>query len=320
MIVTLTANPAIDRTIELTGALRRGDVQRAARSDVQAGGKGVNVSRALAASGVETLAVFPAAADDAFTRLVAASGLPHLADPETGTVRTNIAVTEPDGTTTKLNEPGPRLDEAELDALGAAVVAACRGAAWLVIAGSLPAGLPANTYTTLVSRVRSELGAAAPRIAVDSSGAPLRHLVHGDEPIDLIKPNAEELAELAGHGDPEALEASPELAARIATESLGAARAALVTLGATGALLVESGGARFAASPRIRAVSTVGAGDSSLAGFLLASAEGQGTDGALAQAVAQGAAAAALPGSTLPARADTRPENITITDVSTRTR
>ena len=312
MIVTLTVNPSLDRTVELPQPLERGAVQRAATSREEPGGKGVNVTRALVASGVDSIAVLPGTEDDPLVVALHAARLPVAVVPIAGRLRSNLTLTEPDGTTTKLNEPGPVLSAAEQQALVDEVVRQSADASWLVLAGSLTPDLDADFYVRVVRAVRAAgLGC---RIAVDTSGAPLAALVESGEAIDLIKPNGEELAELAGAGDPDELEADPE---RVAALAAGLAprgiRSALVTLGAAGAVLVTGDGAWFAPAPRIVPRSTVGAGDSSLAGFLLAVTAGAEPDAALAQAVAHGAAAASLPGSAVPSRelADASAINVT---------
>ncbi|GAA2044605.1 hexose kinase [Agromyces tropicus] len=314
MIVTLTVNPSLDRTVELDAELERGEVQRVDRSVEEPGGKGVNVTRALVAAGSDSVAVLPGRADDPLVLALATAGLPVVTVPIAGRLRSNIAITEPGGVTTKLNEPGPSLDDDEQAALIRAVVAQSAHATWLVLAGSLPPSLPADFYVRLVREARSA-GVTA-RVAVDTSGAPLAALVDADVEIDLVKPNGEELAELTGEADPDALEADParvaELAARLAPRGI---RSALVTLGAHGAVLATDGGAWFAPAPRIEARSTVGAGDSSLAGYLLATTEGAAPERALAQAVAHGAAAASLPGSAVPTREQADASAVTVTRI-----
>lgn len=314
MIVTLTVNPSLDRTIELPAALDRGEVQRAAAAHQEPGGKGINVTRALAASGIDTIALFPAAHTDPMVTAMRGSLLPFVNLPIAGAVRSNVALTEPDGTTTKINEPGPDLTAAELDELTERVVSTAAGAAWLVISGSLPPTIDQSYYVRLVREVALRLGDTAPRIAVDGSGEPLRLLLESDESIDLIKPNAEELAELTGEGSGELFEADPAAAAAAALALLDrGVGAALVTLGGRGAALVARDGTWFADAPTIVARSTVGAGDSSLAGYLLADEAGRDPAGRLAQAVAHGAAAASLPGSTVPTRHQADQFHITVT-------
>jgi 1-phosphofructokinase len=313
VIVTLTVNPSIDRTIELGAALTRGEVQRATAAHEEPGGKGINVTRALAASGLDSIALFPAAESDPFVAAMRESRLPFRAVPVAGAVRSNVALTEPDGTTTKVNEPGPHLSADELDALTAAVVGAVGDASWLVISGSLPPSIDQGYYVRIVRAVVAAYGAAAPRIAVDGSGEPLRLLLESDERVDLLKPNAEELAELTGEGSGDAFEADPGLATSAALSLLDrGVSAVLVTLGGRGAALVTPDATWFAEAPSIDAVSTVGAGDSSLAGYLLAAADGRTGAECLAQAVAHGAAAASLPGSTVPSRRQADEYSITV--------
>ena len=323
MIVTLTANPSLDRTVELPGALVRGAVQRAAAVSGEPGGKGVNVCRALTASGVPSMAVLPGADADPVMAGLQQAGVTYLNLPVEVPLRSNITLTEPDGTTTKVNAPGPSLTPEEQEALIALLVGACTPkegsgpVSWLVLAGSLPPDVPPDFYALAVHAVRERLGAGAPRIAIDSSGPPLvGALLHGAAP-DLLKPNAEELAEATGFSSEAALEADPLLAARAAGMLLErGVGAVLVTLGAKGALLVTAAGSWLATRPPVQARSTVGAGDSALAGYLLAEVAGLPPADCLRQGVAHGAAAASLPGTTLPTLAQTDPAAVTVTALS----
>ena len=312
MIVTLTPNPSLDRTIELAGPLARGDVQRALDAHQEPGGKGVNICRALEASGLQSLAILPGDADDPVLLALTAQGIPHLGLPIGATLRSNIAITEPDGTTTKVNEPGPALTADQQAALVELVLEKAAGAGWLVLAGSLPPGVPDTFYADLTRELHTRFGENAPKVAIDSSGAPLAAAVAAAP--DLLKPNADELAELTGIADPDSLEADPHLAARAAQTLVTAGvGAVLATLGSQGALLVTADGYWLATRPPIVAVSTVGAGDSSLAGFLLSDLAGASAPDCLRQAAAHGAAAASLPGSTVPALNQTEPEAVTVT-------
>ncbi|MEY9774868.1 MULTISPECIES: 1-phosphofructokinase family hexose kinase [unclassified Arthrobacter] len=323
MIVTLTANPSLDRTVALPGPLLRGEVQRAISVRQESGGKGVNVSRALVASGLKTVAVLPGAEADPVLTGLRETDVPFAALPIGEPLRSNVALTEPGGVTTKINEPGPALSEDQQEALISLLLDHARGAAWVVLAGSLPPGVPADFYATVTRRLRSLFdGEAAPRVAVDSSGEPLAAAVSGDTSgkPDLLKPNAEELVELAAaagfatNKSAEELEADPEAAAAAASAVVrSGVGAVLATLGSKGAVLVTADGAWLATHPPVTAVSTVGAGDSSLAGYLLASSQGAAPVDCLRQAVAHGAAAASLPGSTVPAVNQTTPDAVTIT-------
>ena len=124
MIVTLTPNPSLDRTVTLPGPLLRGAVNRLDSVTVEPGGKGVNVARVLAASGQQATALVPAAPGDPLLKAIESLGLAGLtcrAVPVAGAARINTAVTEPDGTTTKLNESGAGLSEAEIAAIEGAL-------------------------------------------------------------------------------------------------------------------------------------------------------------------------------------------------------
>jgi 1-phosphofructokinase len=297
----LTPNPSVDRTVEVT-ELVRGAVLRATSAHVDPGGKGVNVARALAANGRKAAAVLPCGGSEGtqLTALLEPEGIGVIRVPIHGAVRANISVVEPDGTTTKLNEPGPELTPDEVAALIAATVDAARaGTGWVVCSGSLPRGVPVGLYADLVP----QLQASGALVAVDSSGPPLIEAIPAGP--DLIKPNHEELAEAAGIevntlGD--AVRAATMLRER-------GAGAVLASLGSQGALLVDATGAYHGES-RVDAVrGTVGAGDAMLAGFLAAG--GSGPE-ALAEGLAWGAAAVSLPGSRMPRPDDLRRSAVVI--------
>ena len=312
MILTLTPNPSLDRTIELAAPLERGEVQRANAASQHPGGKGVNIVRALSASGITALALLPGDADDPVVRALSLENIPHLTLPINATLRSNVAITEPDGTTTKVNEPGPTLTSAQLAALLELTVERSDGASWLVLAGSLPPGAPADYYARVIDAVRAAYGAQSPKIAVASSGVPLLESLRAAP--DLIKPNGEELAELTGTSNGAELESDPALAAGTASSLIQrGVGAVLATLGSKGAVLVGQDGSWHGKGPAIEAKSTVGAGDSALAGYLLSTLRGDSAQACLQQAVAHGAAAASLPGTMVPSLEQTTPATVTVT-------
>ncbi|WP_062288242.1 1-phosphofructokinase [Demequina phytophila] len=297
MIVTLTPNPSVDRAITVD-ALLRGEVHRAGGVRVDAGGKGVNVARAITAQGGDAVAVLPVGGPEGrlLEELLDGAGVPRRSVPIAGAARMNISVLEPDGTTTKLNEPGPELSPAEVESLFDATVDAAAFATWVVGCGSLPPGAPEDLYALLVARAR----AAGTKVAIDSSGAPFAAAVAARP--DLIKPNHEELAELVDHplptlGDVRA--AALDLVA-------GGIPTVAVSLGGDGALLVTADQAVHARATIAAAVSTVGAGDCMLAGLLHGLSRPVPAADALAEGVAWGAAAVTLPGSRVPSPADVR--------------
>lgn len=310
MIVTLTANPSLDRTVTLDGTLLRGRVQRAVTTASEPAGKGVNVARVVLSAGRTAVAVLPGAHDDPLVIGLRELSIPHRAVEVDGRLRVNLTIAEPDGTTTKVNEPGLPLSTEQLAALTTALEREAAGARWVVLSGSLPPGVPTSWYAELVGRLRAS-GAA---VAVDTSGAPLLATLAAGVPHlpQLIKPNGEELAELAGTVGVD-LEADVDAAAAAAAALVDRGVAAvLATLGAAGAVLATADGVWVARPPVIRRVSAVGAGDSALAGYLLADLAGADPADRLRAAVAHGAAAAALPGSTLPTPADVRPDDVRV--------
>ncbi|MDP9318927.1 MAG: hexose kinase [Actinomycetota bacterium] len=313
MIVTLTANPSVDRTMQLDSPIVRGDVFRAVSVGDQAGGKGVNVARAVAHAGVPALAVLPADDDDLLVKGLAEAGVLPVNVPTGRPSRVNITVTEPDGTTTKFNDPGHELREGVLDEVAARLLGRSQAGDWVVLSGSLPPGAPIDWYADLTAELKS----AGRRVAVDTSGATLTATVRDRATLpDLLKPNAEELASLTGD-DEAVLEADPAAAAVVAgklvADGIGSV---LLTLGSAGAALVTAEGAWLAAPPPIILRSTVGAGDASLAGYLLADLQGLDAPGRLREAVAYGAAAASLPGSTMPREGDLDRDGVTITTLA----
>lgn len=314
MIITLTPNPSHDRTVTLGARLERGAVQRAESVISQAGGKGVNISRACVGAGIASIAVLPAPLDDPFVVELLSAGIDCRPVAIEGDLRVNITISEPDGTTTKLNSPGPGVTPAVLQELQDSLCRRAGAADWVVLAGSLPPGAPVTWYADLVTALR----ATPARIAVDTSDAPLRALVAAlpGAAADLMKPNGEELASFTG-GDPELLESDP-LAAAEAAQTLvdQGVGAVLATLGPHGAVLVTAAGRWHAQPPPTTVVSTVGAGDSSLFGYLLGDLQGLPPAERLAMAVAYGSAAASLPGTTIPTPAQARPDLVNVRELT----
>lgn len=317
MIVTFTANPSLDKTIGLDEPLARGEVHRAVTVNVEAGGKGINVARCISYAGVPVVPVL-SFVDEGFVPLVEATGLRASARTVDGPyrVRTNTTITEPDGTTTKINESGPTLTAAQVDAAAALLLDEARGADWAVLSGSLPPGAPDDWYATLTPQLK-RLGC---KVAIDTSDAALDAVIAAlpAAAFDLVKPNSDELAQLTG-GDAAAFEASAKAGDVTAIVEAGRTLHArgianvLVTLGGSGAVLVNAEGAWYSTAPDVTVLSTVGAGNSSVAGFVLAEAAGLSPDRCLANATAYGSAAAGLPGTSLPHPEVVHPDRARVT-------
>lgn len=304
MIVTLTPNPSIDRTIELSERLERGGLIRSTSTHDDAGGKGVNVARVVRKAGLLAVAVLPGDHDDPLLAKLRELHLTHRAVPTGMPSRINLTLAEPDGVTTKINAPGHTIEPAHLAQMISEVSREAVGARWAVLSGSLPPVVDVGWYAEVIEAVRGE----GLRIALDTSGAPLKAAVDKSSAhLDLIKPNAEELSDLVC-APADKIEADLDFA-RASIQPLidrGIAKV-LLTLGSRGALLVTRNGTWFAPAPAIQARSTVGAGDSALAGYLIGDLNGLDEAKRLSLAVAYGSAAASLPGSRMPEPGDLPP-------------
>lgn len=281
MIVTVTPNPSIDRTLRIP-PLQRGQVVRATSATAEPGGKGINVSRALASEGVETIAVVPVSEASAGV-LAGLLGATTPLDPVTitGEIRVNVSLVEDDGTVTKINEPGPQMRREDVAALIDRAVEWGNRASWVVASGSLPPGAPGDLYATLARQAPDGV-----RIAVDADGEALKACIGC--PIDLLKPNHTELEGVVGRDLPTL---GDVVAAARGLVDQGAA-AVLVSLGPDGAVLVDEVRATHAEAPIDDVVNPVGAGDALLAGYLAADEDGP----RIATAVAWSVAACRSPG------------------------
>jgi 1-phosphofructokinase len=248
-------------------------------------GKGVNVALALHGVDVDVCAVLPVGGGTGREIISALDGLglDTIGVPIAGAVRSNVSLVEADGRSTKVNEPGPAMSGAEVDALCAAALSA-RTSDRVLWAGSLPEGFTDARLAGAVADAR----AAGWWVAVDASGAALEAVLNNDRGKlpHLIKPNADELAEVLGV----TLHTVGDVTAAARTLLARGVRTVLVSLGGAGALLVDVDLAEplHGIAPARRVVNTVGAGDAFLAGFL---AEPAGGSKALANALRFGATA-----------------------------
>ncbi len=264
-ILTLTPNPSLDRTLTVP-AVRLDEVLRATESRVDPGGKGFNVARALAALGMACTPLAFLGGDTGLqlAALMEAAGVAVQPVPITDATRTCYVVTDAQGSRhLKVNEPGPRVSEAESALLFAAVERDARPGDLWVLAGSLPRGLENDFYARLVRLLR----AAGARPVLDASGEALRQGLAA-APF-LIKPNALEAGEVLG------VEIStPGEAARAAVQLCGTGvEVVAISLGAEGLVLGQGAMCVHAQPPMVQARNTVGAGDATVAGILWALAQ-----------------------------------------------
>ncbi|MEU2281948.1 1-phosphofructokinase family hexose kinase [Streptomyces sp. NPDC013178] len=283
MILTVTLNTALDITYRVP-ALRPHAEHRVTDVTERPGGKGLNVARVLAALGHEvTVTGFAGGATGRVVRdgLVGLTGVTDGLIPVTGTTRRTVAVVdERTGDTTRLNEPGPVITPAEWSAFQEAYEGLLAGAQAVALCGSLPPGVPVGAYAGLVRTAR----AAGTPVLLDTSGEPLRRAVAARP--DLIKPNADELAELTGSHEP--LRATQDARRR-------GARSVVASLGPEGLIAATPEGRWRATPPARLSGNPTGAGDSASAGLLSGLVDRLPWPQTLAHAVALSAATVLSP-------------------------
>ncbi|MFJ6003824.1 1-phosphofructokinase family hexose kinase [Arthrobacter sp. NPDC092385] len=296
-ILTLTVNPALDVSTSTEQVVSVHKL-RCSASRLDPGGGGVNVSRVVRRLGGQTLAVHTAggATGEAYRRLIVAERVPSLVVPIEGSTRQNFTVDE--ATTRKQFRfvlEGPRLSEAEWRACLSALASSVPPGGFVVASGSLPPGVPEDFYAR-VARMVHEGGA---HCIVDTSGVALTQALA--EGVFLVKPSRRELGE---HFDTVLDSTQSQVDAASALVATGAAEYVALTLGGAGAVLASKSGVIRLPVPPVQVLSTVGAGDSFLAGFVLRLAQGRPAEAAFRTAVAAGSAAVMTPATELCHRDD----------------
>jgi 1-phosphofructokinase len=292
MIITVTLNPMVDRTMHFP-RLQVGELNRASASRVDLGGKGVNVSSLLRRFEVDSVVMGLIAGT--MGRLLRdglqAQGYDCDFVEVAGETRSNVTVIdEATRVTTKLNEAGPTIDEPALLALQERLLQRTRSGDLVVFSGSLPPGVPPNTYERLIRAVHTRealaiLDTSGPALALGCAAAP-----------EFIKPNDDEAADLVSLP----FETAGQWVRGVrAILQLGPQRV-LLSLGRQGALLADRDGIWWGQPPSIVEVSAVGAGDALMAAGLWAWNRGHGAEEILHWAVAAGTATAMEDGSSMP--------------------
>lgn len=295
---TVTLNPALDQTVTLA-RLRPGEVNLAEAVAANAGGKGVNVASCLADWGVPSSAHGLLGRDNAaaFEALFAAKSIPDRMLRLPGATRVNIKLADREsGDTTDINLPGLSAAPADLEALAARLAAEAKAGDGAALAGSLPRGLPDDSWARLCRQLKQQ-GAW---VLLDSSGPALAAALAGDALPDAIKPNRHELEQWAGR-PLDSLDALIACGRELLARGVGLVT---VSLGSEGALLLEGDSALLASLPPQRPLSSVGAGDALVAGLCAAWREQADPERRARLAVAFAAAKLRRIGPHLPARAE----------------
>lgn len=258
-ILTLTLNPALDLTVELS-RLDAGQVNRSDEMHTHAAGKGVNVAQVLADLGHQVTVSGFLGEDNlqAFETLFAKRGFVDAFIRVPGETRSNIKVAEQDGRITDINGPGPVVDADAQQALLDRLLQIAPEHDAVVVAGSLPRGVTAQWLRELIDK----LNALGLKVALDSSGEALRAALQASP--WLIKPNTEELAHALGCEVVSPI-AEAQAAARLHAQGI---EHVVISHGADGVNWFSVGSALHASPPKVSVASTVGAGDSLLAGML----------------------------------------------------
>lgn len=295
MIVSVTLNPAVDHALFVEG-LKIGDTNRVVRSEIDGGGKGINLSRVTVELGGMSLATgFLGGGTGAFIRKVMEiQGVFHDFVEVPGETRTNFSVEEGSGRPpTTFNERGPSIPPAAWDRLQHKVKHYAARAHWVTFGGSLPPDVPVDAYRILVDIAHAE-GA---KTVLDADGEPMRHGVQADP--DFIKPNMREAERLLDDG--RVLETLGD-AIRAAVDLRDRHEIVVVSAGALGAALACPEGTFLGKSPQVDAKSTIGSGDSLIGGMLAAMEKGLALEEAFAWGLAAGAATATTDGSEIARR------------------
>ncbi len=284
-VVTLTLNPALDLSSEVP-ALIPDQKLRCTDPLLDPGGGGLNVSRAIAALGGESLALVALGGltGDRLAGLIRAEGVPFLALTAPGETRLSLTVTE--GTTGRQYRfmlPGPRWSEQDRERVFTLLRASARPGAFGVISGSQPPGVPVD-FPAQLARAMPGLN-----VVLDTSGPALVEAVSHPIPgLAILRMDGEEAESLAG-GQLITRSDTADFAQSLVAR--GVAGCVVIARGADGSVLVDKDRRIFAKAAKVKVKSTVGAGDSFVAGLVLALARGETPEAALSLGSAAASAA-----------------------------
>ena len=292
MIITVTCNPALDRSLTVP-QFSADAVNRAAGSRLDPGGKGVNVSKVLSALNAESIATgfLGGSAGSAIASALDALGIRHDFVRVAGETRTNLKIYDPARKTyTDINEPGDPVSAADIAKLEEKLLSLAKPGDLVLFAGSAPKGLPEDVTATWAAMLK-ERGVL---VAADQDGGQLKAMLAA-KPF-LIKPNDAELKELLSLPDIE-LQTLVKAARGLVR---GGIAHVVISLGARGALFADGQGVLYAEGLRVDAVSTVGAGDALTAALLYAVEQKLSREYTAKLAVATATAKVTCPGSSPP--------------------
>ena len=284
MISTITLNPTIDKTVYIA-KLSPNDTNRVTRVEIDAGGKGINCSRMLKRLGAETMVVafLGGTTGDFVSMVLGKEGVALECVPTDKPTRTCVCVEESTGVPpTTLNERGGPVEHRELVALLEMAKDVARKSSYMVFGGSVPTGVNQDIYRCLID-IANAGGAKA---VLDADGEALAEGLKA-KPF-MIKPNLEELERLLGVG----FESQSDVARAALTLAERGIELIVISLGKQGAIACYKEMIYHATCPEVKCVSTIGSGDSMIAGMLYELDRGAGIVDALRTGCAAGAATA----------------------------
>jgi len=297
LILTLTINPAIDRTVTVDKLVFEDRAYILASSE-DAGGRGVNASLVIHRFAGKTLALLTSGGDAGakMEKSLAEMGFPFELVRVKSQTRTNLTISDKQGLTVKLNEVGAPLEKQELKEIHHLVEARVAKASWLMICGSIPPGVPTEFYCEIIAMAKKR----GVKTLVDTDGDALVRSLEARPTI--ITPNQQEAERLLGRA---LITRSQCLEALDRIQAMGP-ESVLLSLGSRGALGSGPDGAFETLPPRIDALSPIGAGDALAAAFVWSMDKKKSFTDSMRWGVAAGTAKAGLPGMTFPTLEQTR--------------
>jgi 1-phosphofructokinase family hexose kinase len=297
LVLTLTINPAIDRTYTVDKLVFEDRGYILSCNDA-AGGRGINASQVIHTFGGKTLALLTAggAVGERMERSLAGMGFPYETVRVAAESRVNMTISDEHGLTVKLNEKGAPLQPEEVAAVRELVEARLGSARWLMICGSIQPGVPPDFYCGVIEAARR----AGVRTLLDTDGDALLHALEAKPSV--ITPNQAEAERLLGRA---ILTRAQSLEAATQMHAMGPDMV-ILSLGSRGAIACSAEGIVEARPPRVEALCPIGAGDAMAAAFVWAIENQRTFADALRWGVAAGTATAALPGVAYPSLDQTR--------------
>lgn len=295
MIITVTMNPAIDKTVEIEQLVPNG-LNRIQKVEYDAGGKGINVSKTIHELGGESLAMgfLGGNAGKTIENVLTSWNIQHDFIWVEGETRTNTKVFEKSGGVTELNEPGPVINEAQVEELIQKICEHTDQETLVVLAGSIPAGVDKNIYAAITESVHEKGGS----VLMDADGELFRNALKASP--DIIKPNQVELEEYIGADYRLSMGELKALAEKFQNNGI---KTVAISMGKGGAMIVRDKFVARCPALSVKAHSTVGAGDAMVAALAYSWDKKLGNEETVRLCMATSAGAVTTVGTKPPARA-----------------